>query len=83
MLARKWESSGRTLCFESLSPYSSGEPEIMDCAGSVALLRCDMVVLDCIGYTEKARKIFAQATGKPVILPRSLLARVAAEIAAR
>jgi len=83
MLARKWESSGCDLLFEALSPYISGEPEILDCAGRVARLQCDMVVLDCIGYTEKIRKIFAQATGKPVILPRSLLARVAAEIAAR
>jgi len=83
MLARKWGTAGVTLFFESLSPYSSGEPEIMDCAGRVARLCCDMVILDCIGYTEKIRKIFAQTTGRPVVLPRSLLARVTAEIAVR
>ncbi|SLM18086.1 conserved hypothetical protein [uncultured spirochete] len=82
MLARKWGTAGVTLLFESLSPYTSGDSELLDCAGRVARLQCDMVVLDCIGYTEKVRAAFAQATGRPVILPRSLLARVAAELAA-
>jgi protein AroM len=83
MLTRKWKNTGCSLLFESVSPYSSSEPEILDCAGRVARLHCDMVVLDCIGYTEKIRKIFVQTTGRPVILPRSLLARVVAEIMAR
>jgi len=83
MLARKWEATGATLLFESLSPYTSGDSEVLDCAGRVARLQSDMIVLDCIGYTEKVRKVFAQATERPVILPRSLLARVAAELAAR
>ncbi len=80
MLARKWEGTGATLLFEFLSPYTSGDSEILECAGSVARLQCDMIVLDCIGYTEKIRSVFASVARVPVILPRSLLARVAAEL---
>lgn len=80
MLAKKWHSAGCALAFESLSPYTGGESEIARCAERVAQLQCDMIVLDCIGYTEKIRKIFAAAAHAPVILPRSLVARVAAEI---
>lgn len=83
MLARKWGTAGVTLLFESLSPYTSGDSEILDCAERVAQLRCDMVVLDCIGYTEKVRKIFTKVTDKPVMLPRTMLARIAAEIMTR
>lgn len=82
MLARKWESSGCGMLFESVSPYASADSGILACAGRVARLPCDMIVLDCFGFTEKARKVFAEATGKPVILPRTLLARVVAEMLA-
>lgn len=82
MLARKWESTGCGLLFESVSPYASTDSEVLACAGRAARLSCDMVVLDCFGFTEKARRVFAEATGKPVILPRTLLARVVAEMLA-
>lgn len=82
MIAKKWRSAGCALAFETLSPYTSSESEILDCAKRVARLKCDMIVLDCIGYTEKIRATFAEAARVPVILPRSLLARVMAEIVA-
>jgi protein AroM len=80
MLAQKWDGTGATLLFESLSPYTSGDSDILACADRVARLQCDMIVLDCIGYTEKIRSVFASVARAPVILPRSLLARVAAEL---
>ena len=50
------------------------------CARQVAETDCDMVILDCIGYTQKMKEIFQEETGKRVILPRTLLARVAMEL---
>lgn len=80
MLTRKWEGTGCFLLFEALSPYTSKDSEILSCARKVAQLHCDMIVLDCIGFTAKIKQVFLKTTGKPVILPRSLVARVAAEI---
>lgn len=40
----------------------------------------DLVVLDCIGFTQKMKEMFAEKTGKMVVLPRTLLARVVSEI---
>ena len=80
MLALKWEKTGCSLLFESLSPYTSIESEIINCAQRVAQLNCDMIVLDCIGYTEEIRRIFTEVAQKPVILPRALLARITAEL---
>lgn len=83
MLARKWRDAGCALAFETLSPYTGSAAEIERCAERVAMLRCDMIVLDCIGYTEKIRSAFASAARVPIILPRTLLARVTAELLAR
>ena len=40
----------------------------------------DLIVLDCIGYTQEMKKMFAEKTGKKVVLPRTLLARVVSEL---
>ena len=38
-----------------------------------------MVILDCMGYTQEMKNEVCRITGKPVILPRTLLARVVRE----
>ena len=43
----------------------------------------DLIVLDCIGFTKEMKRMFAEFTGKPVILPRTLLARVVSEMTDR
>ena len=40
----------------------------------------DLIVLDCIGYTMEMKEQIHQLTGKPVILPRTLTARVIREL---
>lgn len=40
----------------------------------------DVVVLDCIGFTQEMKRMFAEKTGKLVVLPRTLLARVISEV---
>ena len=40
----------------------------------------DLVVLDCIGFTQEMKDMFAKETGKLVVLPRTLLARVISEL---
>jgi protein AroM len=36
--------------------------------------------MDCIGYTSAMKKLLAEVTGKNVLLSRTLLAHVAAEL---
>ena len=75
----KWSPYLREPVSFAVSPYE-GEEGVRQCAQEVAETDCDMVILDCIGYTQKMKEIFQEETGKRVILPRTLLARVAMEL---
>lgn len=61
------------------SPYADWE-NLEQAAEQAATLDADLIVLDCIGFSRKMKKMFAEKTGKPVILPRTLLARVVSEL---
>lgn len=61
------------------SPYADWK-NLMQVAEQAARLDADLIVLDCIGFSQKMKKMFAEKTGKPVILPRTLLARVVSEL---
>lgn len=43
---------------------------------------CDLIWMTCIGMDEPMREVVVEVTGKPVLLARSLLGRVAAELVA-
>ncbi|MCR4427328.1 MAG: AroM family protein [Firmicutes bacterium] len=45
-----------------------------------ALAQCDVVVMDCMGYDLSMKEVAREASGRPVMLARSVLARVAAEV---
>jgi protein AroM len=70
------------VAIEAVSPYTAGDAEMEACARRVAAHRPDLILLDCIGFTGRARSIFRRVAGAPVVLPRSLLARVAGELVA-
>lgn len=61
------------------SPYADWE-NLEQAAEQAATLDVDLIVLDCIGFSRKMKKMFAEKTGKAVILPRTLLARVVSEL---
>jgi protein AroM len=42
---------------------------------------CDLVWMTCIGMDEAMRDVVADITGKPIILARSILARIVSELA--
>lgn len=75
----KWEKYVDQATPVAASPYGDIEG-IHAAARDVAAIDCDLVVLDCIGYTVEMKHIFAQATGKNIVLSRTLLARVVAEL---
>ena len=78
---KKWQAFVRNCRTIAVSPYGDAA-DVAAAAQQIKDADADLIVLDCIGFTCEMKRMFAEATGKPVVLPRTLLARVAAEIAA-
>lgn len=76
---RKWEETGLGVFVEPLNPYRVSKQE----AKSIARMKraeVDLVVLDCIGYSQKMKNKIGRAIQKPVLLPRTILARMISEL---
>ena len=76
----RWLSAVSHCRTVSVSPYGDAQA-VAEAAKSLRGTDADLIVLDCIGFTRQMKEWFVRETGKPVVLPRTLLARVAAEIA--
>ena len=75
----KWEGYVEKCTSIAASPYGDWEA-LEEAAEAVRSMDGDVVVLDCIGFTRKMKAMFARKTGKIVVLPRTLLARVVSEV---
>lgn len=75
----KWKNYVHDVRAVAASPYGEWA-ELEKAAEEIKDSDADLVVLDCIGYTQKMKKMFAEKTGKKVVLPRTLLARVVSEL---
>jgi protein AroM len=82
--SERYQRLGIEAVVTSASPYVGGAR--LDLARRAAEeLRgagCDLIWMTCIGMDEPLREVVAEVTGKPVILARSLLGRVAGELVA-
>lgn len=74
----KWSRVAGSVKVKSVSPYIGSEEEYVKIAEE--LKDCDLIVLDCIGYNINVKKLIERITGKPVLLPRTLMARVIGEL---
>ncbi len=61
------------------SPYENPE-QIQQAAKTLLTKNVDLTVLDCIGYTRQMKQKVKEITGKPVILSRTVIARVLREL---
>ena len=77
-LAEKWQ--GIPILTEHGNPYVA-DVDLVTPARRLKEQGATIIVLDCMGYTEAHKEIVKNETGLPVILPRSIVARVAAELA--
>ena len=75
---RRWRHVTSDLKVVSVSPYTGTLNELR--RASEELRDRDLIVLDCIGFSTEAKRVVAEATGRPVLLPRTLLARVLREL---
>ncbi len=79
-MERKWAKTGCECVCVAASPYSGTGEEYERAARELAGKGADLIVLDCIGFTAAMKGIFRKVSGKPVLLPRTLLGRVAGEM---
>lgn len=77
---RRWQENGvRGIVIEAASPY--GDPATVTQAALKLKERgAQVVVMDCIGYTCKMKEEIVKLTGLPTIVPRTVAARVTAEL---
>jgi protein AroM len=78
-LRRKWKKKGISLFIATANPY--GEIKASEeAAAFLAEKNVDLIVLDCIGFTPRIKELFIRLTGKPVILPQTVLGRILKEL---
>lgn len=79
-LKEKWEKIAHQVVAKSVSPYTGTDEEMTDIAKKLASEDVDLVVLDCMGFNTKTRSLFKAITQKPVLLPRTVMARIVLEM---
>lgn len=79
---RNWFPAAGEVTAAALNPYGWKEEPCGINAAAQTLRdgHAELIVMDCMGYSRAMKAAVARLTGKPVILPRTLLARVAGEL---
>lgn len=80
LLGKKWEKTGLQVELTAASPYSGKEEDFRRAATYLKNRGVDLIVLDCIGFTQSIKSIVRETARCPVILPRTLLGRIAGEL---
>ncbi len=75
----KWRNYVQDVVAIPASPYSD-EGELVAAADRIKTLDVDLVVMDCIGYTEEMKQKLRGLTGKNIILSRTIVARAVREM---
>jgi protein AroM len=76
----KWISLSDDLHVASGSPYDGDTDDLRRAARRLGEIGVDYVVLDCMGYTQQMKDLVRKEAGAPVLLARSVVARLAAEV---
>lgn len=76
---RRWSPTAREVVAEAASPYV-GIKGVESAADSLLTSGVDIVVMDCMGYTAEMKELVYERVRKPVILARSISAKVVSEL---
>lgn len=76
----KWRALARAPVYAAASPYNSTPQQLTAAALELKAQAAEVIVMDCMGYTERHRSIVREATGLPVVLSNALLARLLAAL---
>jgi protein AroM len=78
-LVSKFLPFGLSPSFGVASPYHN-DPKSFEAAANELKDKVDIILLDCMGYTEEAREMVSKATGLPVILSNAIMAKLTSEM---
>jgi protein AroM len=73
-LAEKWRSLEVTATLVAASPYK--DPAEVGRAAAELGRSLELVIMDCMGYTQAHKQLVAQAIDRPVILAAGVVARI-------
>jgi len=76
---RNWQAAAGHVTVAAANPYRE-DTDWNAAATQLEQAGVEWIVLDCIGYRQEQKAFLRGRTGKPVILPRTLLARLVGEI---
>ena len=79
-IVESMSSIGAKVIGEAANPYTEGIEQSVAAAQRLMNRGAQLLVGFCMGYTEEMRTAVSRATGLPVVLVRSVSARLAAEI---
>jgi protein AroM len=79
-LIKRWQTTNLEIVAKSVSPYTGTHQQLQEKAYKMKEENVDLIVLDCLGFTSETKRIFREITGRPVLLPRTLIARIAREM---
>ena len=83
MSLAKWAGVAARVEVAAATPYDGGTPAaVAAAAADLAGRGARWIVLDCMGYTDAMRAAARQKSGVPVLLARSVVARLAGEVVA-
>lgn len=71
----RWEKVSKELSVVYASPYGDFS-QIDNAIDMLQSYKPDVVIMDCMGYTVEMQDMVRQHVGKPVLLARSLVARI-------
>lgn len=78
-LTEKWGSLDAVASFVAASPYT-GQDEVACAARKLQGQSLDLLIMDCMGYTQVHKQLTRQITGLSVILASSMVARIVSEV---
>jgi protein AroM len=76
---KRWSKFGLRPHVEPANPYKDLS-EIENAAARLAEVNPSLIVMDCMGYSKRMKEIVREHTQKPIVLARSILAKIIAEL---
>lgn len=76
----KWAGLAHPPRYAVASPYAGDDSALAEAARALRSQGADLLVMDCMGFVERHRKVAADSADRPVILSNALIAKLTAEV---
>ncbi len=75
----RWREVVPEVLVKAASPYGAPE-QLRAAAAALGRSNVELLIMDCLGYTHAMKQVVRSCSARPVLLARSVLARMAAEL---